>query len=146
MKTIASFIPAGLLYMACFTAQATDCGALPPQDHSEAAVLKLDEEWSRAYSTGDQAFLECLYATGFASANANGALRSRDEDIAGARKNIGKSWSPDGHKYNKAVQMFPHAAVVTMVRKDGEHSTRITDIYEYDGRRWQVMFTQDTKF
>ena len=142
--------PCGMLAVAilirCAAAYAADCGSLPKQDASEAAIKELEKQWSRAFYTGDTEFLECLYASNFRSVDSKGVLTDRAQDIASATKNVGKSWTYDPNKYQTSIFMHLHTAVATFFRGDSEHGYRGTDIYEYDGKRWQAIFSQSTKF
>ncbi|MHB1058376.1 MAG: nuclear transport factor 2 family protein [Rhodanobacter sp.] len=146
MKNTLLLLSGCLLLPACAAAQAADCAAQPVQENSEAAIRSLETSWSRAYWTGDTAFLECLYAPGFHSADSKGKLHDREGDISGARSFKGKSWKPRPNAYQTDILMFPHTAVATNFKVDGAHVSRVTDIYEYDGRRWHAIFSQDTRF
>lgn len=135
-----------LLIQLSTTVRALDCSSLSAQDASEAEIRRVDVDWSKAYYTGDKAFLECLYAANFFSADSSGVLHSREDDISGSSKFIGKTWIPNQHQYQREVRMYAHTAIVTMLRGDTSHGLRITDVYEYDGRRWRATFSQDTKY
>jgi uncharacterized protein DUF4440 len=125
---------------------AADCSSLPKQDASEATIKELEKQWSQAYSTGDTAFLECLYGSNFRNVDSKGVLTDRAGDISSAVKNVGKSWTYDPTKYHTSIFMHLHTAVATFLRADSEHGYRGTDIYEYDGKRWHAIFSQSTKF
>jgi hypothetical protein len=146
MKSFLQLFSGGLFLLVCVTAHAAGCTTQSRQDNSESAIRKLEKSWSKAYWTGDAAFLECLYAPGFQSADSRGKLHSKDEDIAGSRKNLGKPWKDGPNGYQVDILMFPHTAVATSFAANGTHGFRVTDIYEYDGRRWHAIFSQDTKY
>jgi len=55
---------------------ATDCNFLPKQDASEATIKELEQQWSRAFYTGDSAFLECQYASNFRNVDSKGAMET----------------------------------------------------------------------
>jgi len=115
-------------------------------EHSEAAIQRLEESWSRAYWTGDTAFLQCLYDPKLLSADSHGKLSSKEDDIASSLKNRGKQWTSNQHAYQRTVRIFGNTAVATSFKGDDEHGFRVTDIYEYDGTQWHAIFSQDTKF
>jgi hypothetical protein len=144
-------LPALLLAVTCLsslsaTSNAAGCASQPVQGESEAVIRQLDQKWSQAYWTGDTAFLECLYAANFESADSKGELTTRTQDIAGALKNVGKSWTYDPQKYDTKVFMHPHTAVVTFFKGDSAHGYRGTDIYEYDHGRWHAVYSQSSKY
>jgi hypothetical protein len=128
------------------TSFAIDCGAQPRQDESEAAIRLLEQKWSEAYWTGNAAYLECLYAPNFASADSKARLTSKAEDIASSQRNVGKAYTHDASKYEVNVAMHLHSAVATSFKGDATHGWRITDVYEYNGRHWQAIFSQTTKY
>jgi hypothetical protein len=134
------------MLMASVAAYSADCNSSPKQDTSEATIKQLEKQWSRAFYTGDTAFLECLYAANFRDVDSKGALADRVQDIAKAAKNVGKSWTYDPNKWQSSIFMHLHSAVATFFRGDLEHGTRGTDIYEYDGKHWHAIFSQSTKF
>lgn len=115
-------------------------------EHSEAAIEQLEESWSRAYWTGDTDFLQCLYSPKLISADSRGKLTGKDEDIASSLKNRGKQWTPKPHAYQRTIAMFGNTAVATSFKGDDTHGFRVTDIYEYDGKQWHAIFSQDTKY
>ena len=115
-------------------------------EHSEAAIQRLEESWSRAYWTGDTAFLQCLYATKLLSADAQGRLSSKEDDIASSLKNRGKQWTNHLDAYQRRISMFGNTAIATSLKGDDTHGFRVTDIYEYDGKQWHAIFSQDTKY
>jgi hypothetical protein len=127
-------------------AYSADCNSSPKQDTSEATIKELEKQWSRAFYTGDTAFLECLYDSNFRDVDSNGELIERDRDIAGAIKNVGKTWNYDANKNQSTIFMHLHTAIVTFFRGNSEHGYRGTDIYEYDGKRWHAIFSQSTKY
>ena len=145
MKTMHCMLGLPML-LALLPAHAADCSAQPAQAKTVAAIRQLEMDWSKAYYTGDSAFLECLYAPEFRSADTKGKLDSRDDDIAGSRKNIGKPWTFKPDAYQRQVWMTANTAIATNFKGDDVHGFRVTDIYEYDGRRWHAIFSQDTKY
>jgi hypothetical protein len=146
MKNIRAGILGIAILMASAATYGADCGLLPKQDTSEATIKELEKQWSRAFYTGDTAFLECLYDSDFRNVDSNGELIERDQDIAGAIKNVGKSWNYDANKNQSSIFMHLHTAVVTFFRGTAEHGYRGTDIYEYDGKHWHAIFSQSTKY
>lgn len=134
------------LMLAFVPAYANCCDRQPAQVRSKQAIRQLESAWSKAYWTGDSAFLECLYAPGFQSADSKGKLDNRTDDIAGSKKNIGKVWTSKRHEYHSDIFMTPHTAIATSFKGDETHGFRVTDIYEYDGQRWHAIFSQDTKY
>ncbi|WP_250625976.1 nuclear transport factor 2 family protein [Pinirhizobacter soli] len=115
-------------------------------EHSEVAIQQLEESWSRAYWTGDTAFLQCLYAPKLLSADSRGKLTSKEDDIASSLKNRGKQWTSNQHAYQRTIKIIGNTAVATSFKGDDAHGFRVTDIYEYDGKQWHAIFSQDTKY
>lgn len=121
------------------------CATRPAEADSQAEILKLERQWSRAYWTGQTDFLECLYAPDFVSISSDGKAHNRKHDIDGSIKYVGKSYTPHGG-LRTDVLMHQNFAIATSIKIDVAHGLRVTDIYAYDGRHWHAIFSQDTKY
>jgi hypothetical protein len=130
---------------ATMSVHADECAMRGAEAYTEEAIRQLDMNWSKAFWTGDTAFLECLYAPNFQSADSQGKLHSKADDIASARQNVGKTWKPNT-AYRRVILMSPHTAIATSFKGDDSHGFRATDFYEYDGKQWHAIFAQDTKY
>lgn len=121
--------------------------ALQHQSHDEATIERLEEAWSAAYSTGDVEFERCLLLPGYTEVKRNGKTGDLTDELNGAAKNKGKTYTSSGQKSD--VSMYGDTAVAhglfTFPGPDGKPmSTRSSDVYVWKDGAWHVLFAQQT--
>lgn len=121
--------------------------ALADQHHDEATIQRLEEAWSAAYSTGDVEFERCLLLPNYSEVKRSGKLGNLTDELNGAAKNKGKTYTPSGVK--SEVSMYGDVAVAhgrfSYPGPDGKQmTTRSSDVYVWKDAAWHVIYAQQT--
>ncbi|WP_158750079.1 nuclear transport factor 2 family protein [Acidobacterium sp. S8] len=114
------------------------------QDHDEATIQRLEDAWSAAYSTGDVEFERCLLLPSYSEVKRNGKVGNLTDELNGAAKNKGKTYTPSGAK--SEVSMYGDVAVAhgrfSYPGPDGKQmTTRSSDVYVWKDAGWRVIYS-----
>ena len=129
-----------------------DChrAELAHERQNAATIRQLERAWSRAYLTGDTAFEACLLTADFVSIRSNGDVQHLDDELALARRNVGKT-ATDFVQPTTTIQVHGSVAVAygLLASENTPSSTRRTyfaDYYVWSDGHWHVFFAQQTAF
>ena len=112
----------------------------PETQRTEAGVRAVESHWSRAFVTGDTAYLEALLSDGYVSVNQSGRVRPKAEIIALAQKIAAGSSPPAPHESTATIVVRGDAAISTF---SGEGDTSV-DVFTWQGGRWRAWYSQHT--
>lgn len=123
---------------------------------SAAAVIAVDQHWSRAELGGDFAYVDQLLLPEYRSVNANGSVHPKAAILASARKNIGSSATSvaasiaayrKAHPYGTSVALQGNTAVITFYSEmlGPEKGVKSSDILVYVDGRWHALYSQHTQ-
>ncbi len=122
----------------------------PNQTVSSQTIRTLETAWSRAYYSGDTAYLECLYAPTFESIGSDGSVGDRRADIDSSLAAKHRPRRKNLRIVHMDVYVNGTTAIATTLEQWSATSgalvrMRVSDIYAFDGSRWHAVFSQDTK-
>ncbi|MBP1771653.1 MAG: hypothetical protein H6P99_816 [Holophagaceae bacterium] len=111
-------------------------------DPGEAGIREAENAWSRAFVTGDAAYLDDLLDSSYVSVNAKGDARAKSQIIALARQ-----FAAD-HPGAKAQPLSPTSIIqvkgaAAVVTHRNEKDTSV-DVFYYVEGRWRAWFSQHT--
>jgi len=137
MKALALAVVLSIASLSGMSAAAT-----PSADPGEAGVRDVENGWSKAFVTGDAAYLDGLLDASYVSVGSKGNPRSKAEIIALARsyatQHPGTQATPLPATSTIAVKGT--AAVVT---HHGDSETSV-DVFYYADGRWRAWYSQHT--
>jgi hypothetical protein len=145
------------LLAAVLPAHAQEAGApgVDETQHSEAAVLAVDEHWSIAEMTGDSAWLAGMLMPDYRTVNTDGTAHDKPALLAGATKHPPMSAAEaqskladyiKQHHVGSHVVMHGDTAVIsfydtTLGLQKGIASA---DVFVYQDGRWHALYSQHT--
>jgi ketosteroid isomerase-like protein len=154
-KSIAAlkyFVAIGALVFAFFG----PIQAQPADETAKTRILTIQKEWADARVTADIAYLEHLYAKEFRVQDINGAVASREDDIAMFREGRIKPQFVRDEAMD--VSIYGIVAVVTGIENVGGtygegplkgqyagFSIRFTNVFVQRDGRWQLVLHQGTQ-
>ena len=114
---------------------------------AEKELIQLENDWAKAYLTGDVKALDRIVAEGWALTGADGDVYSKAEDIADVAS--GAFVATLFEVADLKVKIFGDTAVVTGRQtlratykgKDASAVYRITDVWQRREGRWQAITT-----
>ncbi len=135
---------------AAATSAAPTAATVAPSPESPTAALEssptsdgvkaIEEHWSRAFITGDVAFLDGLLAPDYVSVSSAGVPRDRGAVIALAQANASKpSLSPPA-PVGETISVYGNTALVRFASP----SERSVDVFYYADGRWHACHSQHT--
>jgi hypothetical protein len=135
-------------------AQGTSAAADETQ-HTEAAVVAVDEHWSVAELTGDTDWLDQMLLPEYRSVNNDGTVHAKAAILAGAAKRKGADLAKakqdfadyqKQHPYGTAVAMQGDTAIITFYDPTlgPQKGVKSSDIFVYIDGRWHAMYSQHT--
>ncbi len=133
---LASALPATLLLMASPTLAAPD----PETQRTVDGVRAVENHWSRAFVTGDAAYLGALLDDDYVSVGTTGRPRPKAEIIALAQKIAAGPNPPKPVESTSKIVVHGDAAISTAV---GDTDASV-DVFHYEGGRWHAWYSQHT--
>ena len=126
------------IHIACRAALAAVPGANP----GDLGVREVEDGWSRAFVTGDAAYLEALLDPAYVSVNTQGVARPKADIIAlasaYAKAHPGSSATP--LPPTSTIDVKGTAALVVHHGKDGIS----VDVFHYTSGHWIAWYSQHT--
>lgn len=120
---------------------------LQHQTRDAATVQRLENAWSRAFLTGDVAFLRCLLVPEFTEIVRSGEVKYLAYEIDVALANRGNSL-PAADFPPESIVLRDDVAVAygETIPVGGEHKrrTKFADFYVWKDGRWRAFFAQQT--
>ena len=137
----------GLLLMACTPPMAVRRGDVTV---AEREIVRLEQAWRDARVAGDTAFLQSFYAKELRIQGTNGAVITRDQDIAGFASGAIRPEFIRAEEMH--VALYGDVAVVTgrdhmkgtYGGTQGEGCARFMHIFAHRDGRWQLVASQGT--
>ncbi len=134
-----------------FLSQASPCQVQPLLNQREdvATIVRLEQEWTRAFLRGDTDFELCLLTPDFTEIMRTGEIKVLKDELVFAAANKGKNLKiPDQAKGD--VLLHGNVAVAygrsTSKSKNGQLRTiRYADYYIWEGGVWHAFFAQQTE-
>jgi hypothetical protein len=116
--------------------------AVPAADPGEAGVRAVENGWSKAFVTGDAAYLDALLDPAYVSVGTRGEGRSKADIIA-----MAKAYG-SAHPGAQATPLSPTATIdvrgtAAIVVHHGQGDTSV-DIFHYTDKRWRAWYSQHT--
>ena len=123
-------------------ASGTCLAAVPGADPGEAGVRDVENGWSKAFVTGDAAYLDGLLDPAYVSVGTKGNPRTKAEIIALAR-----GYAKE-HPGTVATPMPPTSTIsvkgaAAVVTHHGDSDTSV-DVFYYADGRWRAWYSQHT--
>jgi hypothetical protein len=133
-----------------FLSEASPCQLQPLLNQREdvATIVRLEQEWTRAYLRGDTDFELCLLTPDFTEIMRTGEIKVLKDELALAAVNKGKNLKIPGQAKGD-VLLHGNVAVAygtsTSKSKEGQLRTiRYADYYIWEGGVWHAFFAQQT--
>jgi hypothetical protein len=116
--------------------------AVPGSDPGEAGVRDVENGWSRAFVTGDTAYLDALLDPAYVSVGAHGDARPKAEIIALASRYA------TAHPGGQATPMPPTSKIEikgsTAIVVHHNSTDTSLDVFYYAAGRWRAWYSQHT--
>ena len=124
------------------------------EPHTAAAVIAVDQQWSKAEDTGDAKYLNALLLPEYRSISSDGSTHDKATIIADA---IRSARTPEGtakteqwlaaHPNVPVVQIHGDLAVLTFILQRGLDPRPVMscDIFLYRGGHWRALYSQHTE-
>ncbi|GLQ95758.1 nuclear transport factor 2 family protein [Dyella mobilis] len=145
------------LHAQAMDAQAQDAMNAPSDEtqHSEAAVMAVDQHWSIAELSGNTAWLDQMLLPEYRSIGDTGMAHDKQAIIANAATRKGTDLAKaqqqmetyrQEHPYGSAVTIRGDTAVVTFydLKLGPQKGVRSSDIFVYVDGHWHAMYSQHT--
>ena len=107
-----------------------------------AGVAAVEAHWTRAFHTGDAAYLQRLLTDDYVSVNAKGVPRDRATIIALAQKDAAQPPSPTPAMPEPALMIRVQGTSAIVTSHVG--GQRSVDVFYYAGGRWHAWYSQHT--
>jgi Domain of unknown function (DUF4440) len=116
--------------------------ATPGNDPGERGVREAEDGWSRAFVSGDAAFLEALLDPAYVSVGTHGNVRAKADIIALAKRYASEhpGSSVTALPPTSKIDVKGASAVVVHHNKDDTS----VDVFYYAGGRWHAWYSQHT--
>ncbi|WP_116994563.1 MULTISPECIES: nuclear transport factor 2 family protein [unclassified Duganella] len=116
--------------------------AVPGAAPGEAGVREVENGWSKAFVTGDTAYLDALLDPAYVSVGTQGVARPKADIIA-----MAKAYGA-AHPGAQATPLLPTAKIdvkgtAAIVIHSGKGDTSI-DVFHYSDGRWRAWYSQHT--
>ena len=116
--------------------------AVPGADPGEAGVREVENGWSKAFVTGDAAYLDALLDPAYVSVGTKGNARAKSEIISLARAYAAQ------HPGTQATPLPPTSTIdvkgtAAVVTHHNESDTSV-DVFYYADGRWKAWYSQHT--
>jgi hypothetical protein len=129
-------LAAGLCALPALAAATPD----PETQRSEAGVRAVETHWSRAFITGDAAYLQILLADDYVSVGQTGRARPKAEVIALAQKIAASPNPPTPQPSTATIVVRGDAAIATA--SDGRDTS--VDVFTWRDGHWRAWYSQHT--
>lgn len=140
----------GIALVASAPPASAQCVARPLQHERRdaATIQRLEQAWTVAFLTGDEAFEQCLLTPDFTSILADGSVKHLADELAFARSNRGKNRPipnvPPGQVLLHGNVAVAYGQVAAPDSSTTHHRTWYADYYVWEGGHWSVFFAQQT--
>ncbi|MES2127465.1 MAG: nuclear transport factor 2 family protein [Pseudomonadota bacterium] len=116
--------------------------AVPGADPGEAGVREVENGWSKAFISGDAAYLDALLDPAYVSVGTRGLARPKAEIIA-----VAKAYGA-AHPGAQATPLAPTAQIdikgsAAIVIHHSATDTSV-DVFHYTNGRWRAWYSQHT--
>jgi ketosteroid isomerase-like protein len=108
-----------------------------------AGVAAVEAHWSKAFQTGDAAYLQQLLTDDYISVNAKGVPRDRATIIALAQSHAAQPPPSPMHAMPEAALIIRVQGTSAIVTSDAG-GQRSVDVFFYAGGRWHAWYSQHT--
>ncbi len=122
------------------TATSAQAASNPERQHNEAGIRAVEAHWTKAFLSGDEAYLGTLLDEDYVSVGRTGMPRPKAEIIALAKKiAAGPPPGPFPPSTLKVVIRGDAAIVTTSAAGDAS-----VDLFRWQGGRWHAWYSQHT--
>ena len=124
------------------------------EPHTAAAVIAVDQEWSKAEDTGDAKYLNALLLPEYRSISSDGSTHDKARIVADAIKS---ARTPEGtaktekwlaaHPNVPVVEIHGDLAILTFILQKGGDPKPVMscDIFLYREGHWRALYSQHTE-
>ena len=133
------FLPALLIF--CFSS-GSGLAAAPDAATQEAAVRAAENDWSKAFITGDVAVLDALLDPAYVSVGVQGGARTKAEIIALARKFASEHPGTKAMPLSSTSKIDIKGASAIVVHHNATDTS--VDVFYFSDGRWRAWYSQHT--
>jgi len=117
------------------------------EPHTAAAVIAVDEAWSKAEDTGDAKYLYALLLPEYRSISSDGSMHDKATIIADAIRSARTEEWLAAHPSVPVVEIHGDVAILTFIlqRRLDPKPVMSCDIFLYRGGHWRALYSQHTE-
>lgn len=112
----------------------------PEAARTVEGVRAVENHWTRAFVTGDTAYLNALLSDDYVSVNQAGRARPKAEIVALAQKIASGPNPPKPTPSTSTIEVVGNAAISTQVAE----TDASVDVFYYRDGRWRAWYSQHT--